>query len=190
MLALALACGSEPQATPQPELVVVAADLQPQTPDGTPFDPLADREHDVVVLLFVTPDCPVSNRYAPELQRIATAIASPRIAWWLVYPDPDTSAAAIEQHKREYALPWPALRDPGHELVRRAQAIVTPEAAVFVDGALAYHGRVDDRIPELGRARPEPTVRDLQDTLTAVLAGAPPRVAVTTAVGCPIGDLR
>jgi len=143
----------------------------------------------------VTPDCPISNRYAPELQRIAAATPPARVAWWLVYPDPDVDAAAIEAHRAAYGLPWPAVRDPEHELVGRARAVVTPEVAVFVasgaaERTLAYRGRIDDRISELGRARPEPTVRDLADALTAVLAGAPVAAASAPGVGCPIGDLR
>jgi hypothetical protein len=160
-----------------------------QSLDGAPFDPLADREHDVVVLVFVTPDCPVSNRYAPELARLAASTPADRVAWWLVYPDPDVRTEAIDVHRKEYALTIPALRDPEHVLVARAQAKVTPEAAVFANGTLVYHGRIDDRVPEFGRAKPHPSVRDLQDALAAVLAGKPPAHDTATAVGCPIGDL-
>jgi AhpC/TSA family protein len=196
------ACGTEPESAAAPvvgEPIAVAAPAsvgsRVRTTDGNAIDPLADAEHDVVVLLFVTPDCPVSNRYAPELQRIAATTPAARVAWWLVYPDPDVDAAEIAAHREAYGLPWPALHDPEHELVARAQAIVTPEAAVFVrDGAggrsLAYHGRIDDRVPEFGRARPEPTVRDLVDALGAVLAGTAVPHASAKAVGCPIGDLR
>jgi AhpC/TSA family len=187
----ALACA----APPPPESEVAIAASRVHTPAGVVIDPLDDREHDIVVLVFVTPDCPVSNRYAPELRRIAASTPAERVAWWLVYPDPDLDAAAIAAHREAYALPWPAVLDPAHELVARAQAVVTPEVAVFVGSdaptrVLAYHGRIDDRIPELGRARPEPNVRDLQDALTAVLASSSVARASAPAVGCPIGDLR
>lgn len=182
LIALLLACeGAAPAATPAAPAALAI--------DGSPFDPLADREHELVVLVFVTPDCPVSNRYAPELSRIAASTPAERVAWWLVYPDPDVRSEAIEAHRHEYALAIPALRDPQHVLVARAQAKVTPEAAVFANGTLVYHGRIDDRVPELGRAKPQPNVRDLQDALTAVLAGEAPDHDTATAVGCPIGDL-
>ncbi|MBC8073790.1 MAG: hypothetical protein IAG13_36060 [Deltaproteobacteria bacterium] len=45
-------------------------------------------------------------------------------------------------------------------------------------------------MPEFGRARPEPTVRDLVDALGAVLTGTAVPHASAKAVGCPIGDLR
>jgi hypothetical protein len=178
-LACAVACGgSAPPAIERAQVFAL---------DGAAIDPFADRE--IVVLVFVTPDCPVSNRYAPELSRIAAATPTDRVAWWLVYPDPDVGAAAIEAHRREYALELPALRDPSHVLVARAQARVTPEAAVFVRAALVYHGRIDDRIPEIGRAKPQPTVRDLDDALAATLRGESPHHDSAPAVGCPIGDL-
>lgn len=183
LIALLLACE---RAAPAPEQAPAPS---AHALDGAPFDPLADREHELVVLVFVTPDCPVSNRYAPELSRIAASTPADRVAWWLVYPDPDVRPEAIDAHRSEYALAIPALRDPQHVLVARAHAKVTPEAAVFADGTLVYHGRIDDRVPEFGRAKPQPSVRDLQDALTAALAGKPPDHDTATAVGCPIGDL-
>lgn len=146
------------------------------------------------MLVFVTPDCPVSNRYAPELARIAASVPHDRVSWWLVYPDPDVDAAQIEAHQRDYALPGTPVRDPAHVLVARAGVKVTPEVAVFhrTDGAatLAYHGRIDDRVPEYGRARPVPTRRELVDALDALLRGASVATDTAAAVGCPIDDLR
>lgn len=158
---------------------------------GNAVDPLAGAAGTLAALVFVTPDCPVSNRYAPELGRIAAA--HPELAWFLVYPDPDVDAAQIETHRREYALPGTPLRDPGHVLVARAGVVVTPEVAVFRrgdDGPPLYRGRIDDRVPEYGRARPEPTRRDLVLALEAASRGAAAPQPTTVAVGCPIDDLR
>jgi hypothetical protein len=67
---------------------------------------------------------------------------------------------------------------------------VTPEAAVYANGRVVYHGRIDDRYVDLGLERPAPTVHDLDDALTAVLAGRPVEHPVTQAVGCYIADFR
>jgi hypothetical protein len=40
------------------------------------------------VLVFVRTDCPISNRYAPELRRLQDRFAPRGMAFWLVYPDP------------------------------------------------------------------------------------------------------
>src|SRR5437016_10999421 len=39
--------------------------------DGTPADPFLAASGKPVVLVFVRADCPISNRYAPLIQRIS-----------------------------------------------------------------------------------------------------------------------
>ena len=79
------------------------------------------------------------------------------------------------------------MRDPRHDLVRLAKAEVTPSAAVFArDGRLVYHGRIDDRVAELGEERPYPVRRDVAGALDALLAGQVVKETETTAVGCII----
>ena len=64
---------------------------------------------------------------------------------------------------------------------------MTPESAVFLrGGALAYHGRIDDRYVDFGEVRPEPTHRDLADAIDAALGGRPALPASGHAVGCAI----
>ena len=67
---------------------------------------------------------------------------------------------------------------------------VTPEVAVMRGTTLLYRGRIDDRYVELGRERPKPTERDLEDALDAIVAGKS-RCAIreTRAVGCILSDL-
>jgi hypothetical protein len=87
-------------------------------------------------------------------------------------------------------LPGEVRRDPDHALVKRAGVTVTPEAAVYSGGRLVYRGRIDDRYAALGKARPEPTRRDLAAALEAALAGRPAPAKITRAVGCTISGLR
>jgi hypothetical protein len=159
---------------------------------GAPVDPFAG-DAKTVVLVFLGRDCPISNRYAPELARIREEFATASVAWWLVFPDPDDDAAAIERHLAEYDLQGPALRDPVHVLVRESGVRVTPEVAVFTrDGTgvrRVYRGRIDDRWVDYGRARPAARTRELADAITAALAGTAPKVADVPGVGCPIDDL-
>lgn len=157
--------------------------------DGRPVDPLAG-EQSATVLLFARADCPISNRYAPELGRLHERFAPRGIAFFLVFPNPDVTPAAIERHLEDYAIPFPALRDPHHALVDAAGASVTPEAAVFDrQGRLVYRGRIDDRWVTFGRQRPRPTQRDVAEVLDALLAGETVELRTTRAVGCFISDL-
>jgi hypothetical protein len=152
-----------------------------------PFQATPDAR--AIVFLFISVDCPVSNRYAPEIRRLHDAFAKRGIIFRLVYPNPAESADAIRVHVKEYNYPGDALRDPRLELAKFATATVTPESAVYdVQRRRLYLGRIDDRYVSLGLERPAPTRHELEDALTAILAGRPVRPAGGAAVGCFIAD--
>ena len=154
-------------------------------------DPLqAPAGVEAIVFLFTSTDCPISNRYAPEVRRLSEAFASKGVAFRLIYPDPTEQAAAIRDHMAAFAYAGAAeaFRDPEHALVKFVGATVTPEAAVVAEGRVVYRGRIDDRFVDLGLERPSPTRRDLAEAIAAVLAGKPVEQPRTQAVGCFISD--
>jgi thiol-disulfide isomerase/thioredoxin len=173
----------------KPRVKMGKAAAQAATPmdlNGKPVDPFVTHDK-ALVLVFLSPDCPISNRYAPEIQRLSQKFESRGAKFWLVYPDAEVAAGTIREHLREYRYSLPALRDPHHALVKRAGARVTPEAAVFDSkGRLVYRGRIDDRYVDFGQERAAPTKRDLSDAVEASLDGkavVPPR---SRAIGCYI----
>jgi len=156
------------------------------------IDPLAaSPSTNATVLLFVSSECPYSNRSAPEIQRVMARFQPNGVRFWLVYPSSIETPEIIRLHLKEFGYPDIALRDPDHALVKIAGPKVTPEATVFDKrGALVYHGRIDDRFVSLGKERPAPRKHDLEDALTATLAGKPVATPTTQAFGCYIGDLK
>lgn len=169
--------------------------------DGAPFELFGEGSVRIVVLLFVSVDCPISNRYAPEVGRLHAEFAPRGVDFRLVYTDPEETPDAIREHVADYAYPFGAVRDPRHGLAQLVGASVTPEAAVLVRGlepeeppgsglGLAYRGRIDDTWADYGKNRPRPTRRDLREALLAVTQGRPVTVARTTAVGCFIAPLE
>jgi len=62
--------------------------------DSTPADPFLAASGKPVVLIFVRTDCPISNRYAPVIQRISSEYGA-KIALWLVYPSKASTAEKI-----------------------------------------------------------------------------------------------
>jgi hypothetical protein len=150
-------------------------------------NPFESHESKAIVFFFVRTDCPISNRYAPEIERLAERYADKGIAFWLVYPEASATVGEIQQHQREYHLRLPALRDPRHALVRLVEVKVTPEAAVFsTEGHEVYRGRIDDRYVDFGKERPAPTTHDLDEVLKRVIGGRPVAKSVTRAIGCYI----
>ena len=156
---------------------------------GQPVDPFKATQAKAIVFLFTRTDCPISNRYAPEVRRLHEKFAASGVAFWLVYPDPDESVEMIGQHIKDYEYHLSVLRDPYHTLVKMTGVRVTPEAAVFVSGQIVYRGRIDNRYVAFGRVRPRPTTHDLEAILEAILKGKPVANANTTAIGCFIPDL-
>jgi thiol-disulfide isomerase/thioredoxin len=157
---------------------------------GNPVDPLKTAAGKVVVMVFVRTDCPVSNRYAPVIQRLSAAHPG-KVAFWLVYPSKSESAEVIRKHEREYGYKLPALRDPQHVLVKESQVRITPEVAVFDAGQhLFYHGRIDNLYEDIGRARSAATTHELEDAIAAALDGKSLAADATHGVGCYISDLE
>src|SRR4051794_8557492 len=141
------------------------------------------------VLLFVSCECPISNRYAPELRRLHEKFSGQGVRFRLVYADRGDTSEAIHSHTNQYDLAMGFLRDPQYELVKRSKATVTPEAAVFRrDGQLVYHGRIDNRYVAFGKERPQATEHDLENVLEKVVAGERPRISYKKAVGCYLSD--
>ena len=153
-----------------------------------PFQP---KEKGASVIFFITHDCPISNRYAPEIHRICDQYAG-RAGCFLAYVDPLLQTAQVAKHVADFQHgDYPALIDRDHLLVKAAGATVTPEVAVILPGGkLAYRGRIDNRYVTWGTARNEATEHDLRTALDTVLQGhvvAEPR---TKAVGCYITPLE
>ena len=169
-----------------------AASVKVRNLAGQLVDPLElSPATTATVLLFISTECPYSNRSAPEIQRVMARFQPQGVRFWLIYPNAAETPAIIRAHVKAFGYPDIALRDPAHALVKLAHPQVTPEAAVFNKShTMVYHGRIDDRFVSLGKERPTPTKRDLEDALTATLAGRPVTTPTTQAFGCFIGDMK
>jgi len=141
------------------------------------------------VIVFVRTDCPISNAYAPEFQRLVEGYSSKGVSFYLVYAVKDLPVAEAREHAKQYGFNCPAMIDRQHALVKALGATVTPEAFVVgADGRIVYRGRIDDLFVGLGRQKHVATTHELRDAVEAVAAGKDPGVTRTKAVGCAISD--
>ena len=153
--------------------------------DGVARHPLDPADKTASVLVFYWQDCPISNSYAPELNRICASHTN--FAFYIVQIDPDLTPAAAREHARQFGLRASVLLDPHHRLVKLANATVTPEAVVYgKDGEILYRGRIDDRYAALGQKRAAATTHDLLEALDALAAGKTVTTKETKAIGCLI----
>ena len=161
--------------------------------NGEPVRSLVPSGASAVVLFFAASDCPISNRYVPEMRRIEEEFAAGGVVLWFVYPNFGTTADAVKQHEAAYGSENHVLLDPDHQLVTLARAKVTPESAVLVPEPrggdifrVVYHGRIDDRYLHLGQERPKATQHDLERAILDVLEGRVVEQPNGPAVGCGI----
>jgi hypothetical protein len=183
--------------------IFVIAHAQPGTPSIVNLDgPLNDAHmHQiagpgvhVLVLIFAASDCPISNRYIPEIARLTQEFTGQGVRFRWVYPNPGDTAVVVAQHNRDYSISAKAILDHGQALVQLAHATVTPEAAVFeVNGGQlreVYRGRIDDRYLNLGLERPIAEHHDLEAAIAATLADKPVPQPGGPPVGCSIVFLQ
>lgn len=151
----------------------------------------ADAKGQVTVLIFVRTDCPITNRYAPTLQKLAAEYAG-KTRFWLIYPDNSESTVEIERYLSAFQYKgFEVARDPQHVLVKLSRARIMPEAAVFdSQSRLVYHGRIDNWFQSFAHPRPQPTTHELDDAIRAALEGKSLAVPETKAVGCYISDVE
>ena len=136
------------QGRPQAKTLALSQDIARDV-DEKPVALLPAVDGRVVVLVFVASDCPISNRYLPELVRLRKTVTAEGVTFWFVYPNLTGAAATVRAHQRTYGASGDVLRDDPQELARLTGAKVTPKAAVLVrrGGVLqvVYAGRIDDR---------------------------------------------
>lgn len=145
----------------------------------------------VTVAVFVRSDCPISNRYSPELRRLFETLQPRGVEFNWIYVNPRESAGGVRRHQREYDLPGRALLDPNHRLANHCGATVTPEAVVWDSKhTIIYMGRIDNLYLEVGKAQAQATTQDLAAAIAATLQGQAVATPRTKAVGCLIADLK
>src|SRR5262245_22500653 len=159
--------------------------------DDKPFDLKSSSTGKARVVVFTRSDCPISNRFAPEVRKLFDDFHSKGVDFFLIYVDPKEKPQVIREHLRAYEYQCAGLRDPEHKLVAQTGATVTPEAAVF-DGKwqMTYRGRINDQYEDVGESRASSTKHDLREAIEATLDGRPIAEPITKAVGCYIGDLK
>jgi hypothetical protein len=167
-----------------------AALLEFQDLDGKTHHPLRLGKARAAAIIFVLQDCPISNKYAPEIQRLADQFSKQRINFYLVHVDPQLSTTDAKRHAKDYGYKLPIILDRKHELVRRCKATTAPEVVVIGPNEKPlYRGRIDDRYAALGKPRQQVQRRDLHLALESIVAGKPIEIAETKPIGCYIPEL-
>lgn len=181
---------NQSDATDPPLPVSITSRVTVEDLEGQLIDVCQWNSERIVVLFFIRTDCPIANRYAPEIKRLAASFADRNVVSALIYPDPREAVATIQQHRTDYGYAVPSFRDVKGTLTQAVGARVTPEA-VLLDRQrqVVYRGRIDNWYADFGQARPKPTEHDLENAVNSLLAGQAIHPSETKAVGCYIPDV-
>ena len=141
----------------------------------------------VLVLVYTSTECPISNEYSPTLNELARGFPSEKFTMIGVCLDPDKTDAELSSHAKEFSLVYPLAGDPKGKLAAKLGIKVTPEAVVIDEkDRIRYQGRIDDKYPERGKHKAIVESHDLRDAVSALLEGREVKTPRTKAVGCPI----
>ncbi len=160
--------------------------------DGRAESPvLQGKSGDVVVLIFASPDCPISNALAPEYERQHQDMLEAGDRFYLVHARADVTRERATKHASDYKLTMPVIVDSDHELVKAMNATVTPEAVVLVfdeqgEWSKVYQGRINDLYASLGNRREHATRFWLRDAVESASNGDSVEVAYRPPLGCYI----
>ncbi len=186
-LALPVAGGTEREANRPVDQTIILLDVAGNIHSLQPQVREAAR-----VFVFLTGECPISTSYIPLLNRLRSGWdrESGQVMLYAIWADATLTPADVAKSAKEYEFRFPVLVDRDGELARRFKPTHVPEAFVLdSEGRVAYHGRIDDTYPELGRRRSETTENNLADAVAAVVQGRPVVKARTEPVGCLLETL-
>ncbi len=142
-----------------------------------------------IVVVFISPECPVANASIPVLNSLAREFAPVGVDFVGVYADPTLKVSALRQHASDYRLGFPTVDDRNQRLVHLTGATYTPETFVFShEGALLYRGRIDDRVSDFSSGRPAATHEDLHEVLRALAAEKELPFSRRPGFGCTIPE--
>ena len=136
---------------------------------------------------FVTSDCPIAQRFTPEIKRIMKEYQAVS-DFQYVYEDEDATMSKMKAHHAEYKLNCPLILDPKHAKAKKFKIKGVPTAVVMAtEDMVFYQGRIDDSYGKDFKWHPAKNA-DLRNALSALKNGKPVPVKSTTVIGCALGS--
>ena len=162
-----------------------APDFKLKGTDGMTHS-LQDYKGKATLVVFICNHCPyvkarigdivaLQNKFEPsELQVFGVNSNDPNYK--------DEGFDNMVTFAKEYGLNFPYLIDESQDIARSYGAVCTPDPFLFVDGRLAYHGRINDALePEAN-----PTVPVMENNLRRLLKGERLEKDFDPSIGCSI----
>jgi thiol-disulfide isomerase/thioredoxin len=152
------------------------------------------KENVASVFVFLSPDCPISQRYPAELMNLSKKYSASHVRFYGIIPGDPAGYEFLTTFVDDYKISFPVVVDEEYELAKRLEASITPEVFV-VDGAgkTRYSGMIDNKFVDLGKQRTVVTEKYLEDAIVAIVENKKIHVTKTKAIGCyiyPSGKIK
>lgn len=162
------------------------ADLALKTPEGKDMQLSAALGKNGLVIAFFTTACPISAKLAPETARLEKDLLEKGVGLLLVNAPPVQKKEEIAKFISAHALKSPVALDAESKLAQALSAATTTEVFLLdATRTLIYRGALNDQYG-LGYAKDQASHHYLRDAVSAMLCGAPPELAATSAPGCAL----
>jgi peroxiredoxin len=151
---------------------------------------LADYKDKIVVLEWVNPNCPYSDRHAKEKTMSALAKLHGEVVWVGINStnpkSPDYMAPAEQlAYDQKQGINYPVLYDDTGSVGHAYEAKTTPHMFIIgKDGKIAYNGAIDD--DPYGRKQKAERVNYVGNGLDSEKNGKSPDPAATKPYGCSV----
>ncbi|HSU84020.1 MAG TPA: thioredoxin family protein [Thermoanaerobaculia bacterium] len=151
---------------------------------------LADYKGKVVVLEWINPNCPVSNRHAREKTMTELAKQHGEVIWLGINSTSPRSTdfmapSAHAAYDQKNGINYPVLYDENGQVGHAYGARTTPHMFIIgTDGKIAYNGAIDDDPP--GRKAKAERLNYVGQGLNAEKGGKSPDPASTKPYGCSV----
>jgi peroxiredoxin len=179
-----LALASAPVLADAPAIGSAAPTFSLTTLDGKPFS-LADatKANSLVVLIFISTECPYSNAYNDRMRDMAAVYAKKGVQFVGINSNKTETVQDAIAHAKKHGHTFTIVKDAGNKVADLYDARHTPEVYIVdKDGKLRYHGRIDENYEDAAKV----SSPDLKNALDALLGGQSVAKAETKAFGCSI----
>lgn len=140
-----------------------------------------------VALLFISPECPVSNQYVPELNRLAARAKEKSVEFYGIISDETITRAKGAEYPKQFNVKFPILFDATGELRNVFEPTHVPEVFVLDQaGQIIYRGRIDDQYTDKIKRKANVSTHELADAIDALHSGSKVSASFVPPVGCKL----
>ena len=157
----------------------------------------ASPDCQAVVVVFLGPQCPISNSILPRIDELTADYSEHGVEVYGVISSPSVTLAEAREHSAEFGIEFPVLFDGSQRLRERLRATHTPHAFVLNSEDNRYHfvdpiysGAFDDQFPAVTRRRQAPLRHYVRGVLEDILNQHPVHLKETLPVGCRMAEAR